>query len=274
VCAQRFQRERRREENDSGDREHEQEMHATEPWRAALEQHRVDPPDGDRGHDPCVAGMELEPGERRQLAAREDDQDAGDGDQHACKLPRRGALAVERPRRQHDEERPGAVDEHRVHRGGRLQAEVDQALEDRNAEERKQRQQAGVAADHVALGREAGEGERRQRDQRDQPAVEVERDRIERVAQRPAQDPVAGPEQVGSREQDEGAGAGPGQARDKRASGHPQRRAQYAKVPRTIEGCSRKSRASAASSGLTSLQPPAAIAASCMRAARSKNTAR
>ena len=100
-----------------------------------------------------------------------------------------------------------------------------------------------MPADQLALGREAGEGERRQRDQRHEPAVEVERHRIERIAQRPAEDPVAGPEQVGGREQGERAGA---------ALSHPQRRAQYAKVPRTIEGCSRKSRASAASSGFTS----------------------
>ena len=62
----------------------------------------------------------------------------------AGELPQRGALAFEGGGAKQDEERRRAVDEHGIHRGGRLEPQIDQGLEDRNAEEREEGEDAAA----------------------------------------------------------------------------------------------------------------------------------
>ena len=66
-----------------------------------------------------------------------------------------------------------------------------------------QRQDAGMPAQNLALAGDRAQAEGREHDERDEPAPEIEAHRIERVAQRAAEHPVAGPQQVGEREERE-----------------------------------------------------------------------
>ena len=138
------------------------------------------------------------------FAAREDDQDPGKGNQHPCDLPQAGALTLENPRAKEDEQRRGRIEQHGIDRRGSAKSEIDQGLEDDDAGERKKQYDAGVAAQRSALAHEAGQRERRKQDGRDEPAPEIERERVEGVAQRAPDDPVSGPQQVGGRKQKEG----------------------------------------------------------------------
>ncbi len=147
--------------------------------------------------------MQFELQQHGGLAARQDHEDAGERDQHAGDLPRRRVFALDHPGTQQHEERHRRIEQHRVHRQSTAQAQVDQALEQRHAGEGEQQQDARVAPDERALAPDRGQGEGRKHDRGDGPAPEIHRHRVEGVAQRAAGDPVAGPEQVRKREQQE-----------------------------------------------------------------------
>jgi hypothetical protein len=63
-------------------------------------------------------------------------------------------------------------------------------VEQRRAGEREDEQDARVPPQQRRLGAQAGKREGRERQRRDQPAQEIERQRVERVAQRAPGDPV------------------------------------------------------------------------------------
>src|SRR5258705_7777609 len=87
------------------------------------------------------------------------------------------------------------------------------SLEQRHAEKGQREQEARAAPDRAQVLAKARNRERREGERCDQPAPEIQRRRLEVVAQRPAEDPVAGPEQRREREQQEGGAARAGRAR-------------------------------------------------------------
>src|SRR5207247_9019682 len=122
------------------------------------------------------------------------------------------ALALDRPGAQQHKGREGGVDQHRIYRGGGLQSLVDHPLEQRHAEKGKREQQSGAAPDRGEVRAHARQRKRREGDQGDQPAPEIQRDRLEDIAQRAAEAPVAGREQRREREEEEGGAARSGSA--------------------------------------------------------------
>src|SRR3989442_383009 len=145
--------------------------------------------------------MEFELQQLAGRAVRDDQEDADERDQHAGELPARGRLALEHPGAQQHEQRGGRVEQHGIDRRGGLESEIDQGLEYGHAGEREQRQQAGMAPQRRARSRKLGQGKRRKHQRRDQPAPEIERHRLERVAQRASNDPVPRPKEVCQRKQ-------------------------------------------------------------------------
>src|SRR2546422_7571397 len=148
--------------------------------------------------------MEFELQQLAGRAVRDDQEDADKRDQHAGELPARCRLALDHPGAQQHEQRGGRVEQHGIDRRGGLESKIDQGLEYGHAGEREQRQQAGVAPQRRARSRELGQGKRRKHQHRDQPAPEIERHRLERVAQRASNDPVPRPKEVCQRKQRKG----------------------------------------------------------------------
>ena len=151
--------------------------------------------------------MELQVDEARGFAAGHDDHDAGERDQHAGDLPGAGALALEQPRAADHEHRRRRIEQHGIDRRRAAQALVHHRLEERHAEKREQRQDSRVAPQDLALAGHGAQAEGREHRERDEPAPEVQADGVERVAQRAAEHPVAGPQQIGEREERERGGA-------------------------------------------------------------------
>ena len=151
--------------------------------------------------------MEFKVAQAGELAARDDDQYAGERDQHARDLPSRCLFTLEDPGAREHEKRSGGIDEHGVDRARRAQLEIDEGLERRHAGERQHDEEPSMAANDRAVPERFAKPQRRHDERRHQPAPEVERHRIERLAHRPPDNPVARPQQICEHEQGEGGEA-------------------------------------------------------------------
>ena len=83
---------------------------------------------------PEIASVERQRRERIPIAPRSDDGNADHRDNNADNLRGPGALAIEQERRRQDDDRHRRLQQQRVDSGRRLQPEIDQRVERRDAE--------------------------------------------------------------------------------------------------------------------------------------------
>ena len=115
-----------REVADAG--QHEQERQQVQARRPPAQADRVDRPHRHRQDDEQVALVQAERRQRREAAAGEDRQHAGERHADAGELQRRQPLAQEHPRQRDDHHRDERVQDHAVGRGRVVEAEVGQRV--------------------------------------------------------------------------------------------------------------------------------------------------
>ncbi len=130
-----------------------------------------------------------------------DDENAGERDADAASLAQRQPFAEQRKGPDRHEQRADRLQQQSVDGRRVLQAVIGHRVVDGEADERDQRQQAGVPADRRPIANEMSRGKRQQDQAGAAPADERERDRRHMPGNEAAEHGIARPEQRRERQQ-------------------------------------------------------------------------
>ena len=206
--AARSQRIERQKEQHADDHDDGEESGRRQRRRPTAQHDAVDGPEIDRDGDEDIAGADLEPCQRAQIAARDDGRDPGQRQAHARHLQPARALAERDPDRHEDEDRRRRIEQRAVDRGRAGEADIDHGVEQGDADQRVDDEAQPFPPDDVARSDDAAERERQERQRRHHPAPEGERHRRHVAAQAAPRHPVAAPEQGGQDQERIGRGDG------------------------------------------------------------------
>ena len=170
------------------------------------EQDRVQRPEDHAREQPDIARREAQAEEDVEVAPGDHQRGAGDrGDNPEC-LAERDPLADHQPGQEDEEQGRGGEQQEAVDRRRQAEAEVDEAVEDRDSGQRKRAENAPFPQYEGALADQAAPGERQKNQERQRPAPEVEGDRRDQVARSASDHHVGRPEERRPDQQQVGPG--------------------------------------------------------------------
>ncbi len=185
--------------------QHRQERDRRQLRRPATQQHGIDRPCRHAQQHGDVAAVDRQRDERGGVAAQHDDQHAGERDENAGELPRRGALAVEGEGGEQRQHRPRRIDERAVERRRPLQPDIGEAVAYGDAEQPEQQQDSPMSPKDRALGDDLGAGEGQHEKKGDAPAHQAQAQRRHGPGERAPDDHVPRPGEHGDDQQEIGA---------------------------------------------------------------------